>query len=95
MSAGVEARLAPQLLGDDAHLRQAGDVVAVVAGHQLAVVGRALRRRGDHRRRLAQVARALGRGHDERDAAVALLAAVEQPQHRLDDPARRPDGPRA
>ena len=31
--------------------------------------------------------RALGRGHDERDAAVALLAAVEEPQHWLDDPA--------
>ncbi len=87
MSVGLESRIAPELFGDHAHLRQAGDVVAVVARHHLAVGGRALRGGGDHRRRLAKIARALGAGDDERDAAVALLAAVEQPQHRLDDPA--------
>jgi hypothetical protein len=70
-------------------ISETGDVVAVVAGHQLAVGGRALRRGGDQRRALAQVAGALGRGDDQRDAAVALLATVEEPQHRLDDPARR------
>ena len=35
-----------------------------------------------------QVLRPLGAGDDERDAAVALLAAVELAQDRLDDPAR-------
>ena len=39
-------------------------------------------------RRLAQVARALGRRHDHRDAAVRHQAAVVEVQ-RLDDPARR------
>ena len=35
-----------------------------------------------------KVARALGAGDDHRDAAVALLAAVEQAQHGFDDPPR-------
>ena len=35
---------------------------------------------------LAEVPRPFGRGHDDGDRPVALLAAVEQP-HRLDDPA--------
>ncbi len=87
MSAGVQPRLCPQGPGDHAHLRQTGDLRTVVAGHQLAVVGRALGRRDDGRRWLAEIAGALVRRHDQRDPAVAFLAAVEQTQHRLDDPA--------
>ena len=81
-----ETRVAPELFGDHAHLRQTGDVVAVVARHHLALGGRALHRSGDHGRRLAKVACPLGAGDDQCDAAVTLLAAVEQAQHRLDDP---------
>ena len=42
----------------------------------------------DAHRRLRQVAGAVGTRDDERHSPVALLTAVEQPQHRLDDPAR-------
>ena len=75
---------------DHAHLGQAVEIVAVVARHHLAVERRALRGGGDHRWPLARRSRA--RSADvttSADATVALLAAVEQPQHRLDDPARR------
>ena len=62
--------------------------VAVVAGHHLAVGGRALGGRGDDGRRLPQVAGAFGAGHHQRDPAVAFLAAIQQAQHGFDDPAR-------
>ena len=84
----LETRIAPELFGDHTHLGQPGDVLAVVARHHLALGRRALHGGGDHRRRLAKVACALGAGDDDRDAAVALLAAVEQPQHGFDDPSR-------
>jgi len=84
----LEARIVPQLFGDHTHLRQPGDVVAVVAGHHLAVVGSALGCRGDDGRGLAQIAGALGGGDHQCDAAVALLAAIQQSQHRFDDPPR-------
>src|SRR3954453_21253187 len=83
---GREPGGAPEARADNAHLGQAGEVVAVVARHRLAVERRALRGRGDDGRRLPEIARALGRRHDEGHAAVALLAAVEEPQHGFDDP---------
>src|SRR6185437_13300203 len=47
-----------------------------------------LRGRGDDRGRLPQVPGAFGTGDDERDTAVALLAAIQQAQHGFHDPAR-------
>ena len=88
MSFGSQPRVPPEPPGDDAHLRQAGDVVAVVAGHHLPLGRRALGGRGDHRRWLAQVSGAFGAGDNQGDPAVALLTTVQQPQHRRDDPAR-------
>src|SRR5260370_1236464 len=79
--------LAAQLPGDQAHLRQAGQVVAVVAGHgELAGAG-ALRGGADHRGRVRPGAGPVQAGHDDRDGAVALLAAVEQAKG-FGDPAR-------
>ena len=54
----------------------------------LVVAGSGLAEAEQVHRRLAQVARALGRGDDDGDGAVRDQAAVEQVQ-RLDDPARR------
>ena len=54
MSAGVMPGVAPQPFGDDAHLGQAGEVVAVVRGHHLRVERRALRRGRDHRGRFGR-----------------------------------------
>ena len=88
MSCGLRPESRHSLSADHAHLGQPGDVLAVVAGHHLAVVGRALRGRGDHRRRLAKVAGAFGAGDDQRDPAVAFLAAIQQSQHGFDDPPR-------
>src|SRR5579884_3732408 len=53
----------------------------------VAMVITAAERARDLRRPPAQVARALGRGNHHRHAAVAFLAAIQKPQHRLDDPA--------
>src|SRR3546814_9676868 len=43
-----------KLVRDDVHFRQPGDVLAVIAGHHLAVVARALRGGADHGRGLLQ-----------------------------------------
>ena len=85
---GAAAGLRPELPRDQPHLGECTDVVAVVARHHLLVGAGALRGARDDRRRACQVGRALRTGHHHRDRAVALLAAVEQPQ-RVDDPARR------
>ena len=47
---------------------------------------RALRGPGNDCRSLPQIASAIDRRHDHRDTAVALLATIEEAQHRLDDP---------
>src|SRR5215218_3510991 len=83
---GLDTRIAPELFGDHTHLRQPGDVVSVVARHHLALGGRTLHGGGDDRRWLPQVSRAFDTRHDQCYAAVALLAAVEQPKDGLDDP---------
>ena len=59
-----------------------------LAAGALVVAGPGLAEAEQVDRRLAQVARALGRGDDHGDGAVGDQAAVEQVQ-RLDDPARR------
>jgi len=38
--------------------------------------------------RCGEVTRTFGSGDDHRNAAVAFLAAIEQPQHGFDDPPR-------
>jgi hypothetical protein len=83
---GADAGLPPQLPGDDAHLRKRGQVVAVVAGHDVLPGPAALRRGGDHRGLPRQVARAVQPRDDDRHGAVAFLAAVEKAE-RLGDPA--------
>ncbi len=83
-----DARLLPQAARHHTHLGQAGQVVAVVAGHRELVGAAALRRGFDDRGFLRQGAGAFGGGDDERDAAVALLAAVEEPEW-FGDPAGR------
>src|SRR6185437_2635082 len=85
---GLESRVAPELFGHHTHLRQTGDVLAVVAGHHLAVEGGALGGGGNDRGGLLEVAGAFGAGDDQRDTAVALLAAIQQPQNGFDDPPR-------
>ena len=85
--ARAQPRRLVQLPSHQAHLGQPGDLVGVVAGHHLLPIARALRGGADHRRRLAQVARPLEARHHDRHRAIALLAAVQQPQ-RLDDPTR-------
>src|SRR5215472_3255550 len=78
----------PELARDDAHLRQAGDVFAVVAGHDLLVRAGALGNRPDHGRRLAERARVVQRRDDQRHGAVAFLAAVEEAQRVNNQPRR-------
>src|SRR6266511_651929 len=82
---GTEPGRVPQLPGNEPHLGQSRDRVAVVARHHVLVLARALRGCVDQDGRVRQVVRPLGRGDDQRLGAVALLAAVEQVQ-RLDDP---------
>ncbi len=84
---GAEPGRLPQLAGHDAHLGDAGDVVAVVAAHHVLILGHTLGGGGDDGRLLGQICGALGGGDQQGLAAVGLLAAVEQVQ-RLDDPAR-------
>jgi hypothetical protein len=81
-----EAGLPPQLPGDHAHLGQGGEVVAIVAGHGVLSRSAALRRGGDHRGPLGQVAGPVQARDDDGNGAVAFLAAVEEAQ-RLGDPA--------
>src|SRR5215469_1776771 len=83
----ADPRLPPQLAGDDAHLRQASDVAAVVARHRELVWTAALRRGTDHDRRILRRTGPLRAGHQHRDRAVGFLTAVKQPQ-RLADPPR-------
>ena len=88
MSSGPSPLCRQSCRATSAHLGQTGDRVAVVAGHHLLVVARALR--GGARSPPAAGARSRARSGEVTtiaDAAVALLAAVEQAQ-RLDDPAR-------
>src|ERR1700742_5012835 len=59
---GFESGVAPELFGDDAHLRQTADVIAVIARHHLTLGGSTLHRGGDHRRGLAKVTRSLSAG---------------------------------
>src|SRR6185312_14020784 len=75
---GGDSGLPPQLPADQAHLRQAGQVVAVVAGHGELVRAGSLRGRADHGRQVAQVAGPVQAGDDQGDGAVTFLAAVEQ-----------------
>src|SRR5690606_13780012 len=82
----AEPALRVHLTADQAHLRDAGDLGAVVAGHHVLVVAGTLGGGEDQRGRVRQVAGPFGGDDDQRLPAVALLAAVEQAQ-RLGDPA--------
>ena len=84
---GGQAALLPELLGNQAHFGQSGDVIAVIRGHDLLAVADTLGRRLDDDRLAAQVAGAFDRSDDHGHRAVRFLAAIEQVQ-RLADPAR-------
>jgi hypothetical protein len=75
---GADARLPPQLPGDHAHLGQRGEVITVVAGHDVLPGTAPLCRRGDRRGPRPQAAGTGQAGDHDGDSAVALLAAVEE-----------------
>ena len=87
MSSGESPEISQHLARHEVHLRDRADVLAVEARHRLLVLARALRDAADQRGLLPEIARALGRRHDAARGAVALLAAVVEPE-RLDDPLR-------
>ena len=85
---GLESGLCIEPPGRTLGLGHARQVLVVVVRDHFHVVGDRLAGADDLHWLLLEIACTLQAGDDDRHAAVAFLAAVEQAQYRLDDPLR-------
>ena len=83
----AQAALLPELPRTERHLGNAGDRRPKERAHHVLILGCALRRGGDYRRRSLEVASPFERGNEQRLTTIGFLTAVEQMQG-FDDPTR-------